>query len=389
MILPSASKLELALRCAWPWHPTSMPWPREAQSTAAERGNKAHEAAEHHDPASAPSGYERARSVDDVARVVVDDMIATGAIVWREVALAVDPVTGTARVLPSRGARDYNARRPGEFVGTADLVAVWPGRVEVADLKTGRKAREGRAVDSAQLRMLALAVSRIVGADTVWVTLAHLDEDDYHTDPSMIDAWDLDEVRDQMAALSRAIDSTTQEPAPGRHCYAHYCPLRATCPATRAVLMRAEHAARTRLPMLGDGPQSDEEARAWRVGLKLADEWVRAGKARLDEYARRSPVDLGDGTIYGLREESRETIDLTVPGAVAAVVELAGDDAIDRSTTKAAIERATRGRQERRGDGARAARGLYERLRELGAMRESRFARVTEFRPRERQEEEV
>jgi hypothetical protein len=130
--------------------------------------------------------------------------------------------------------------------------------------------------------------------------------------------------------------------------------------------------------------ENDEQAKKARVALKLYDEVAKRLKDSLHEYVKsHGAVEIADGVFYGLVEQSREAIDLSVPGAADAVREVAGLEAIEMSTSKAAIERSTMAAQEKRGEGAAKARALYDRLREMGAVRTSSFARTEEFTKKE------
>src|SRR5512139_2909318 len=127
MILPSASKLALAMRCQYPWHP-SVRWPKEQKSVAAARGDAVHAVAETHDAATVKHDYSAGRTVEDNARLAVDALTAGAVEVLREQPLAYHAETDTARMLPKGSHRDYSARKQGELVGTVDLLVRYRGR---------------------------------------------------------------------------------------------------------------------------------------------------------------------------------------------------------------------------------------------------------------------
>jgi len=380
MILPSASKIALAMRCAYPWHPRSFPWPKEPRSDAAKRGDAVHAVAEPHEPGESTE-HLHARTAEDAVRVAVDDL-TRDSLYLRERSIAYDPMADAARLLPKAAHRDYRQVRSGEFVGTFDLLVVRPGLVQIVDHKTGNAARKGRASNAWQLRMLAVAVRRLLGADFVDVAFVHVEDGDYRVDSHEFAPWDLDEYARALRGLVRIIEGAAQEPSPGPHCYDGYCPMRSTCPAMAAVVERVHEGAKLRLPVLGDEPRNDEEAKAWRTGLRMAEEWVERKRAGLAAYATRHPVDLGGGTMYGLVEVTKEDKwDLTVPGAADLVREVAGDEAIKVriTTSKDAIEAGARARQTKRGEGTKRVMLAYAELRKMGALSASTYSSVREF----------
>lgn len=371
------------MRCQLPWHGSMTPWPKEKRSDAGDKGNAVHEVAEAHTDGTgvAPADYQAARTINDVVRVAVDEL-TQDSIYVAERALAYNPVTRTARLLEkTKGHRDYSQVRDGELVGTADLIVVRPGSVVVLDHKTGRNARKSPARESWQLRLLAVALAALLGADAVTVTLIHIEDGDYYTSSHTFFPWDLDEYADKLEAMTRAIQSSRLTANPGPWCYSAYCPVRTKCPETKAALARAEEKALVRLPVL-QPLQTDDEARAWNTGIKLLEEFVRQAKDELHAYARGHVVELGDGMWLGqVEEEGNEKFDLSKPGALKAIVKVAGTQAVEYKTTKKAIEAATRGKQTKRGEGKRHADALYEELRRRGALSSGKpYLVVKEFK---------
>lgn len=384
MILPSASKVALALRCTLPWHSSMMPWPREKKHEAAAKGDAVHGVADDHATGNAePTEYEGGRTAEEVVRVAFDEL-TQGALAYEERPITYNPKTGKARMLPKpeKGKhRDYSLVQDGELVGTADLIVVRPGEVTVLDYKTGRNARKKAARDTWQMRMLAVALAALLGAETVRVGLVHVDDGDYWVDWATFDFFDLEGYADELRKMVEAIESGSLDANMGPHCGQFYCPIRTKCPATKAALVRAEQRALVRLPVLKP-IETDEEAASWHTGIKLLEEFVRSAKDEVHNYARRSPVELEPGLWLGaVEKEGHEKFNLQKPGALDAVIATAGAEVVDYRVTKKAIEDTLRGKQKKRGDGGRKAKELYAKLREMGALETGgKYTVVEEFR---------
>ena len=389
MILPSASKIPLAMACVGPWHPRAFPWPKEPRSQAATNGDEVHNTAENHNADNAPEGYQQARTAHDVVRVAVDEFTAGAEQVIKEIPIAYNPSTGEARLLEKpKHKRDYSQVRKGELVGTPDLIVIRGGEVTIYDHKTGAAHRKGHASQSWQLRMLAVAARKLFRVDFASVALNHVGEGDFDARPVEFGPWDLDEFARALAYMVQRIEAMRADPiAPieyvsGPHCYDMYCPIRSKCPKLTAALAKVEQEARTRLPIY-KAPTNNEEAKEWRIGLRLAREELERLEGILDEYARRNPIDHGGGVMYGLVETTREDKwDLSVPGAVELIREVAGEDAIKVkiSTSKETIETACRSRQSKRGEGNKTALAAFAKLREMGALGANTYSSVREFK---------
>lgn len=342
--------------------------------------------------APSPDGAAYTRSVERYLDHLRDCAEGAEVSAWHsEIAMAWDCATRAARILPSRNHRDYGGRKASEIVGTADVVLVGDDRVLVSDLKTGRGAREEPAKNSGQLRMLALCAARIFGASSATIELYHIDQDSErsYADQHSLDAFDLLDIEDEIASVYADAASGSQVPKPGPHCYSKWCPIAANCPATLATLARIDESAASDLPMVPT-IESEEQARRVRIGLKLIDEHIKAKveawKTALHEYvSRNGPVDLGGGKWYGAVEKSRDVLDLRHEH-LDLMKRIMGEDAataaIEIATSKAAIERALKERQTKRGEGIAKSRELYDALRSEGAMRRSTFVTFSDFKQR-------
>lgn len=383
-ILPTASKIDLAMLCVLPWHGSMMPWPKQKYGLAAARGTDVHATAEAHANGERPShDYTKAQNVHDTARVAVDEL-TDGALYVTERPVAYDPITGVARLLEKPDSpRDYSQVRQGELVGTIDLLIVRPGEVIIADHKTGRKAKTGKASDSWQLRLIAVAVAKLFGLDTVKVMLVHLDEADYEPDTFEFAPWDLDEFATALRDMVERINQGTIVGNIGVHCYDRFCPVRLKCPTIAAALEVVGEEAKRRLPVLND-IENNEQAVALRVAIKQGEELLKQAQSKLEEYASKTPVYMGDGVVFAHVEcRGHERIDLTVSGALEKVREIVGDDAIKKTVSKESIELAARAKQAKRGQGKKHADKCFDDLRAMGAMaRPSSYMAFKDIRPK-------
>jgi hypothetical protein len=357
MTLPTASRIGLAARCLWPWSPEAQPWPEEPPTAAMRFGRAVHEAAEQQLALGPPPRLEdlaerhaltpgEARRLESVTGAVVAYLHALRADGWSiaavEVSYALDLATGAARVIGDH--RDYKAARPGEVCGTVDIIARHEdGRLRVIDWKTGREARQTRAIDTPQMRTLGLAVARAHEVDEVLVELVHLDEDGFEADHAALDAFELAAVAaDLRGTLAPLLAGEPVEPRPGAWC--ERCPVRAACPATRAALARV-----------------DGDLAAWPIAAELesADQVrlvlhrlpvLRAALDALEDAARRyaatrGPVEVRPGVVWGpVEHPGRESITAT-PEALAIVRARLGEHAekaLEVTITKASLERAAR-----------------------------------------------
>jgi len=396
MFLPSASKLDLAYRCTFPWT-GRVRWPPRTASAAADYG-------------TAVSRVAEALVCDtkaDVTELALDEAarkrLAGAAILLKahleldddaervaELALAYHVADGTARPLVSKGPRDYSDVRPGELVGTLDLLRHRrDGRYCVRDWKTGRYMRGVRPLDSGQLRFLGLAAARHLDVQEIDIELAQVDDDGiFVSPPDTLDAFTLAGVADELRELWARIEAGGV-PVPGRWCAEHYCPIASECPATKAALAAIDKATELRFPLSGEF-QSDEHAAYVRERLQAVSKFVEIRDAELLEYLKRGPIPIGGGRVWGLREHTRESIALDVAGAAdrlrAALGEFGFGVAVEQKTSKAAIHRAAVGQASKRGEAKRIEDALFEELRGLGAVRESVYTKAEEWVPKEAEE---
>lgn len=379
MRLPTASKIALASSCSFSWSAQAPRAPREAFSAAADKGNAVHAVAE---------ALVRGEAVEWATLDPEVAALSRGAEAFlrdhahenrrAEVPLAYDVETGKAREMPGGKHRAYSTARASEVVGTTDILAT----ATILDWKTGRGVRSERAGESPQLRTLALAAARAFGWREVQVGYIHLEQGDYLADLETLGAWELDEHADLLARIHDEIKTGGQVPRPGPHCHDGWCPIRSVCPATTAALAKIDAAAAAFVPA-SFVVANDDDARRARVCLKLVDDARGSLERSLKDYLRQAgPLDLGNGKAYGVREATRETVELTQDGAQL-VIDAGAGDALEFGTSAEAIGRALAVTMTARGEATRAKKALIERLREVGCVRSTSYERFEEFNKKE------
>jgi len=233
----TASKLGLAMACTHPWT-GGLAWV-ESRGAQAHLGNAIHALAERHvrDGAADVDGAALEFSLQP-AQVLKLRMMFQRWLQWAErhdtttwrveQAFAIDPVDGRARLLPSKHHRDYSALSEREIGGTADVVDVTAHGVMVADYKSGVWVDPPQ--DSAQMRALALAVSRAYGRPDVVARIVRVMPDGVRDIEHHFDALELAVIDDELHELYRRLQMPTG-PTPGQHC--RFCPVRGTCAASQ------------------------------------------------------------------------------------------------------------------------------------------------------------
>lgn len=399
----TASKIKLARRCLW-WARRDVEIPPGEETSAARVGTAFHSAAEEErldedavDRAFAAvvgpspkvaSGLSAAeqRKLDRLVaawRAWIEQGLLTG--IDREVPVALS-MSGEGRRLERTGPRDYSQVCEDELPGTADVVAIWApndgtsAHLFVGDYKTGRSGDLDDHLD--QLTHLATAIARDEGADAVRVGVIHVQEWGVELETRVLDGLDLAVHAEEVGGMLAALVDGDPQPAPGLHCEDLYCPARAVCPATRALLVDAgvELEPRRRLPIVGP-VTSNDQACAILVAAPMVEAWiaerVKAARAYADDH---DGVRAPDGRVYRARAQKRETPRLDVDGAIEALRAVLGPDADAAVRTKVstsfdAIKEVIAARRAR---GEKLPiKGTIERardaLREIGALKVSEF----------------
>lgn len=401
MFAPSASRLDLAHRCIFPWT-GRLRWPRWQPNAAASFGSAVSRVAEALAYDVTPGSPDDRTKPPDISDLGLSDTdqrrLAAITVLLREQlerdddaerlperALAYDVATGTARPLKSSGPRDYSDVRAGELSGTPDLERRHGDRWIVRDWKTGRYMQGVRPIESGQLRMLGLAVARLRGVDEIDIELAHVDEDGIRIVTDTMTAFELASAADELRELWARLKGGAAVPTPGRWCSDHYCPIASECPATQRALAAIAGASELRMPLSVE-LQSPEHAAYVRDRLQAVQTAAKAIEEALKAFASKTPIPLGDGRVWGMRELTRETIDLGVSGATEAMRTRLGPmgfgAAVECKTSKAAIHRVAVAGASKRGEAKALETALLDELRAMGAVRESTYVKFEEWKPK-------
>lgn len=404
----TASRIALARLCSW-WARPDVELPEGESSAAADLGTALHAVAEQEGAATAEEDDLDEAAIDARFRLLVcgeaeeqagaglapaertalAELVAawrawweawphSGAPAKRERALALNVATGAARSLPGTAHRDYSDAAPDEVPGTVDLHVDAPGWPIVIDYKTGRGPhRVDDHLD--QLTHGAACVANLTGAQRITVAIAWVTPEGVRWSERDLDTFDLALFREELRRIVAGLPEA--QPRPGLHCDDLYCPARAVCPATRALLLDAQVpiGARRRLPLLGP-VETEEQAFAILVAAPLLEAWigerVKAAKAFADAHdGVRDPV---SGKVYKGRLQKRETPRLDVQGgleALRSVLPAAVVDAAVKMTVKTSFDAIGRALRAAKVQNAKELeRQAREALRKAGALK------VTEFK---------
>ncbi len=234
-----------------------------------------------------------------------------------ELWMAYYPDTDSAEII-SKGARP-----DGAIVCVADVVGVSSDHIYLADYKTGF-VQQARVSVHWQMKIMALIVSRVFKKYRVRAEILAL-RDDGNVWPDMyeFDAMELDEIMlkvlDTLHAIEemrKIIDELGGLPGDfpthsGEHC--RYCPAFSVCPSKINLVRHLATAPET----LKDGlALTPENARAAHFRLNDVEDLVKRLRKQVDDFARETPIDLGDGTELREGETKRQSLD----GAIAAEV---------------------------------------------------------------------
>lgn len=288
-----------------------------------------------------------------------------------EVKLAYDVATRTTRVLGAGAAdRNYGERGAFEIFMQIDVLGVDDGRAVVIDWKTGFADVEP-AASNGQLWTNALAACRLLGLNEAIVRIVYTNQSD-RCDEYAISALELADFGNQLEQLQ--ITVTARQAAKQRGeildtregSWCKHCESKHVCPSKNGILVQfAEHGT----AIVGDAVMTPERARAAHEQIVRVEQLLNDAKKRRDQYVDdNGPIDLGGGRMYGRYvRNGNERLDGAV--AVRAIHEIVGESAtefeavaVERKTSKAAIERAAKLFAAKRGTTP----AILKRIRELG-----------------------
>lgn len=416
----SASKLPLLALCAYSATEAAASLPQGESGEAAVMGNAKHGLIEDvllgittHDPKDVEmSGLDEAGV----------DAFCTNVCAWTmsimseaafdsfktEIAFAYDPRVDSARLLPSRHQRDYSAARvgevvgerrgldgavshvlarPGEIVGTADLV--WTETdadglvtLHVLDWKTGAAHHVEHPRENPQLFFLALCARRCaITVDRVklWIAIV---ADDGTVKPQSADV-SLEQLEAFVYDLSDILERiiTSAPPVPGPHCTGKFCSLVTSCPAAvetvhDALAYLVPSLAKRHSAPLSPEPRSADDATFLLSVLPMLRGFVKRADAGLKKWADdNGGIEQRDGRKWIATVQEEEQLVLS-PAAVDILKAELGEEQLAEALwlTKSAIERAAKAVAPPR-KGPALGRRIIERLREVDAIKTKKITR--------------
>ncbi len=378
--MPSGSSLERAMNC---YASVVLPKVKDINE-AADRGTALHEylrVAKGGDRegalASCPEEYRAEAEAIDLSRLPVC------AEEHAEIALAYDIATGKARVAGYNLGRNYGPLAPTEIPLSLDWVGVQDRKAIVLDYKTGAAVTSAKR--NWQLKLGALAIANAMsgyGLQTVVVAAVYTRSGRPQFDYAEFNSFDLDGFAEDLRGAYAEWKNEGSNAAngdfrytTGPHC--KFCPSASYCVATnsliRAMANKPGEVADEIISTLEKG-----DPRAAYKNLSAAKAALKAVEAKIDAYAKNTPIELGDGVVYGEKTGGgREEID----GAVAYDTLTAeygqhiADEAVERSATKTSIKNALKGITS-----ATSERDVFDAIRKAGGIKFKRFAnRMGEF----------
>lgn len=372
MTLPTASYLPRVVAC-----PASFVLPQERE----EKGRPAAQGTAIHAYLAAVGTKGREAALADVPEEFRDvcDAIPLERLplnLAAEVTLAIDLETGAARELGRDLNRDYSAALPTEIVGTVDALGMNDDEVLIIDWKSGR-GHVDPAARNWQLLALAVAAARVYGKSRARVGIGFVPEGSKPWfDWADLDALDLDAALYQLRKMARRIEKAradlaagrTPETTPNVHC--RYCPAWKSCPSQTA-LLRQVVAAPAEIEREVMTLLTPETARAAYERIKLVSAVVKRVEQAVYAWAATSPIDLGDGNVLGMTTTQKESVDgdKALPVLRAKFGDAVAEAACERSTSKAAINRALKKVERSKGTSfAEVERDALAALREAGAI---------------------
>lgn len=384
----TASRIDLARRCAWPFRADA--GPRNQGTSYAAAGHTEHALIEH----TLRTGDTTPRS--ETHRRWLREWYALDAnrMLWTvERPIAIDPTSGETRLGPKGwDHRDY-AWAPTRFlVATPDayaLTTLADGRraVRVVDWKTGEATHVKDPRTAGQMQLLGLALVRHFHASCASLEYVLVNDRRLWIEATLVERLDLALFCQELEALL-ALSHTDVQPVRGPHCKGQFCDYHGRCPATASDL--ADQVPAIRLSRWVPVLHSSEFESLEHVGAQWA--LIGAAEKRLAELKQatimalkeRGPAPLPGGGTVAMETFARESIDATT--ALPVLRELFGDAANEVVETKLSVTKARvedlAAERHATGESKKAAKS-----RVLDLLRSSGALRVTEYEsPKERPE---
>jgi len=304
----SASKTDVLFACQY-WASPSIQLPTEiSDSPYARFGSAFHKTMEVHLLEQAPDfyliGQEFSLTINDVERLknyyergsgIIDKILTTNG--WAalprmvETKLAYDPFVDKARVLESKGQRDYSARKPTELPGTGDLiipnVEAWQSptgkALVVFDWKSGQSVYDAKK--NLQLSSLGLMAAKLLNQSYVHVAILRLDDEFAEISEATRSATQLEHHRTELKKALRGALAESPSLTPGTYC--QYCPALEICPVHRDPYYPVE--------MLETAVSTEQMAHIFPL-LQAAEKKLHKARERVKRYVEMNgPLDLDSG----------------------------------------------------------------------------------------------
>lgn len=288
-----------------------------------------------------------------------------------EVKVAINVATGEGRIIGEGSGRDYGPLGPFEIPGSIDVLGVEGDAVIIIDWKTGYKDVDP-AERNWQMWGYALAACRALGKSRAIIRIAYTNQPGQPIDEHEIDAFDLADFATRLHQLNVREARLTlaykggETPTTNEGNWCRHCASKSICPSKVGLLVQI---AEKGLAVIGDTAMTQERAVAAYEQLVRVEMLVKDARDRLNTYVDETgPLMLGNGRAYGRYvRNGNERLDGNV--AVQAIAQVVGESAkefesvaIERKTTKAAIERAAKAVGAKKG----LAVAVIKKIRELG-----------------------
>lgn len=285
-----------------------------------------------------------------------------------EVKLAFNVETGRGRVIGYGADRVYGELGPNEIAGSADVLGeADEDAIVICDFKTGYADVEPAATNP-QLAFYALAAARALGKERAIVRVLYTKFN--HCDEAQLDALDLADFAAQLRGLhqrAKRLRASGETPATREGAWCKHCASKHVCPSKTGLLVQI---AEKGLAVIGDATMTTERAAGAYEQIVRVEQLIKDARKRLETYVdENGPINLGGGRMYGRYvRNGNERLDGAT--AVRAIAEVVGESvaiefetiAVERKTSKAAIERAAKQLATTKGTAGK----VIKRIRELG-----------------------
>jgi len=283
-----------------------------------------------------------------------------------EVKLAYHLASRQGRALGGGGGPPRRNPGPFEIVGSCDVLGIDRGRVVIIDWKTGWVDVDP-ASSNAQLWFYALAAARALGLSGAIVRIVYTQSK--RCDEYEIDALELAEFASSLERLHVRVGELkrkhqTGEPLDTKEGVGfRYCSRKPSRPDKTPLIRQMAG-----LQVVGAAVTPENAASAYEQVVRV-ELLVKEARKRLETYVdENGPIDLGNGRMFGRYvRDGNEKLDGSV--AVKAIAAVVGESAkefesvaVERKTTKVAIERAAKQLNCKRGT----ATAVVKKIRELG-----------------------